>query len=98
MSGKTKTKAKAKANLKFIQLFLGTIFDYNTAMYTKQKFEEFGLDTEMNTFKALISYPVSRSVSLLSPVQYNLTLKEDPVSVDPTSNNSNIMMVNVFIF
>lgn len=70
----------------------GTIEDYNTAVYTKQKWEEFGIpQVEITSIPVFVNYPLRRTVKMVAPVFYNLTLEEQPVSRDPTSNNSRIV-------
>eukprot|EP01091_Cochliopodium_minus_P015714 TRINITY_DN5677_c0_g1_i2.p1 TRINITY_DN5677_c0_g1~~TRINITY_DN5677_c0_g1_i2.p1 ORF type:complete len:730 (+),score=158.94 TRINITY_DN5677_c0_g1_i2:9-2198(+) len=73
----------------------GTIYDYNTAVYTRDMFQSFGLDSEIIELDAIIPYIISRSVSMYSTNEddnYNCTLEESPFEVDPTSNNSHISL------
>ena len=45
----------------------GTLGDYQTALYTHAKFQEYGLDSRIEEETVLLNYPVSRHVSVVSP-------------------------------
>eukprot|EP01091_Cochliopodium_minus_P015713 TRINITY_DN5677_c0_g1_i1.p1 TRINITY_DN5677_c0_g1~~TRINITY_DN5677_c0_g1_i1.p1 ORF type:complete len:139 (+),score=13.96 TRINITY_DN5677_c0_g1_i1:9-425(+) len=69
----------------------GTIYDYNTAVYTRDMFQSFGLDSEIIELDAIIPYIISRSVSMYSTNEddnYNCTLEESPFEVDPWEGHS----------
>jgi N-acetylated-alpha-linked acidic dipeptidase len=59
------------------------------AEYALGLFKEFGLDAHIENFEAMIPYPTSRSLELVSPVQFRATLKEPALAQDPYSNNPN---------
>lgn len=56
-----------------------------TAEYILAQYKSWGLDAHIESFEALMPYPVERVVQLISPEPYELKLKEPPVSVDPDS-------------
>ena len=45
----------------------GTPGDYQTALYTHQKFLSYGLTSRIEEETVLLSYPVSRHVAVVSP-------------------------------
>ena len=45
----------------------GTQEDYQTALYTHQKFLSYGLNSKIEEETVLLNYPVSRHVSVVSP-------------------------------
>jgi N-acetylated-alpha-linked acidic dipeptidase len=64
----------------------GTEGDWNTAQYVAQHFTKYGLDTEFDAFKALVSYPVESQLKLVYPVEYTAGLAEDVLDEDYTSD------------
>ncbi|GMF48726.1 unnamed protein product [Phytophthora fragariaefolia] len=62
----------------------GTSNDYETALRTAEQFKSFGLDTEIMTYYTLLSYPISRRLSLqTSPTLFReLNLTEGSVFGD----------------
>lgn len=66
----------------------GTYEDYQTAVYTALKFEEYGFDeVVIEEEEVLLSYPISRSVKLTSPSTYECVMEEDYEPIDPTSDD-----------
>ena len=57
------------------------------AEYALGLLKEFGLDAHIENFEALIPYPTSRSLELVSPVKFRAALKEPAISEDPYSSN-----------
>jgi N-acetylated-alpha-linked acidic dipeptidase len=60
----------------------GTPRSRQVAELILQKFRAAGLPAEIEVFEALMPRPVSRSLELLSPVQFTASLEEKPVSGD----------------
>lgn len=60
------------------------------ALWTKEKFEEYGWDAEVETYDIWLNRPVDHSVSLLDGDQiiYELSLEEDQLEVDETTTRS----------
>jgi N-acetylated-alpha-linked acidic dipeptidase len=78
----------AREHLKFytsIEHVAGTLGDYETALYTLNKFKEYGLDAHIEPFKALLAYPNEAKLSLIGGPDAQLA--EDIVAVDPTSDS-----------
>jgi len=57
------------------------------AEYALGLFKEFGLDAHIENFEALIPYPASRTLEMVSPVKFRATLKEPAVAGDSYSSN-----------
>ena len=62
------------------------------AMWTKERWEEFGVPSEVVSYDVYINYPVDHRLALLetnktaSSVKYECSLEEDVLEEDPTSN------------
>eukprot|EP01100_Stratorugosa_tubuloviscum_P012610 TRINITY_DN602_c0_g1_i1.p1 TRINITY_DN602_c0_g1~~TRINITY_DN602_c0_g1_i1.p1 ORF type:complete len:671 (+),score=332.17 TRINITY_DN602_c0_g1_i1:117-2129(+) len=71
----------------------GTYEDYQTAVFTKQKFEEFGLEAEIEEFETLLNYPLERTLEIVSPQEKKFVapLQEEYISVDPASADDRII-------
>ncbi|ORX53164.1 Zn-dependent exopeptidase [Hesseltinella vesiculosa] len=68
----------------------GTESDYAQAVWTKDRFEEYGIEAELSTYYPLLNYPIHRSLALISgpeELRYEASLREDPVEEDETSLN-----------
>jgi N-acetylated-alpha-linked acidic dipeptidase len=65
----------------------GTEGDYETAQYTLQQFQAMGLSAEIQPLQVLLNYPISRSLEVTAPIQYQAGLSEDIFPNDPTSGN-----------
>jgi N-acetylated-alpha-linked acidic dipeptidase len=64
----------------------GTARNYALAEYVRDRFREYGLDeVGFHEFPALLSFPKSASLSLESPIQQSLDLREDPWPADKDS-------------
>ncbi|GMF48727.1 unnamed protein product [Phytophthora fragariaefolia] len=70
----------------------GTKQDYETALYTAQQWESFGIQAEVVEYYTLLSYPVHRRLAIVSPSQdvqeLNLTegsVVDDSCTTDPTA-------------
>lgn len=72
-------------NIIIINTIKGTPEDYQTAQYTKLKLEAYGFDVVIEEETVLLSYPISRSVSLTYPTTYDCIMEEDYEPIDPTS-------------
>ncbi len=59
------------------------------AEYIAQKLRDFGLDTEIEEFEALMPYPTVRQVQVIAPEPYTATLKEPAMAADPSSGQPN---------
>ncbi|RLN36638.1 hypothetical protein BBI17_002654 [Phytophthora kernoviae] len=70
----------------------GTKQDYETALYTAQQWESYGIQAEVVEYYTLLSYPVHRRLAIVSPEQnvqeLNLTegsVVDDSCTTDPTA-------------
>ena len=59
------------------------------AAYIARLLRDWGLDTDVEQFEALMPYPTVRQVELIAPVKYLARLKEPAVSDDPSSTQPN---------
>jgi len=67
------------------------------ADYALGLFKEFGLDAHIENFEALIPYPTSRALELVSPVKFRASLKEPAISEDSyTSNPAQLPTFNAY--
>ncbi|HYL35700.1 MAG TPA: M28 family metallopeptidase [Bryobacteraceae bacterium] len=67
------------------------------AEYGLGLFKEFGLDAHMENFEALIPYPTSRALEMVSPVKFRAALKEPAISQDSyTSNPTQLPTFNAY--
>jgi N-acetylated-alpha-linked acidic dipeptidase len=104
-------KAKALANTERIRISMERIADKPhhagspgskaVADYAAARLKEWGLDTRVETFEALMPYPNSgpsaRSLEMISPVRFRASLKEPPVPGDPaTDDNGQIPTYNAY--
>ncbi|KAG1709945.1 hypothetical protein DVH05_016954 [Phytophthora capsici] len=71
----------------------GTEQDYKTAVYTAEQFTAFGLKAEIKEYYTLLSYPIHRRLSIVSPQQsvHELNLTETSVPNDACTNNSDAL-------
>jgi hypothetical protein len=53
----------------------GSTEDYDTAIYTKQKFEEFGFSSWITEHQVLLSFPLNRSLKLIDTTYCERLLK-----------------------
>ena len=67
----------------------GSAGSLSVAEYALGLFKEFGLDARIENFEALIPYPTSRSLELVSPVHFEASLKEPAIAQDSYSSNPN---------
>jgi N-acetylated-alpha-linked acidic dipeptidase len=58
------------------------------AEYLLSRLTEWGLDTHIEQFEALMPYPTVRQVEVVAPKSYTMKLKEPQVAQDPTSGQS----------
>ncbi|KAG7380755.1 hypothetical protein PHYPSEUDO_006809 [Phytophthora pseudosyringae] len=68
----------------------GTAQDYETALYTAEQFQSFGLDVELKTYNTLLSYPVRRRLAIVESASTvrELNLTEGIVSGDACTADS----------
>lgn len=66
----------------------GTDQDYKTVVYTANKFEEFGIKSEIKTYYPLNSKPISRSLSIVEPAEFAEKLDLDEAVVEGDSCTS----------
>ncbi|HYL75652.1 MAG TPA: M28 family peptidase, partial [Bryobacteraceae bacterium] len=57
------------------------------AEYALGLFKEFGLDAHIENFEALLPYPTSRTLEMVSPVKFRAALKEPALAQDQYSSN-----------
>lgn len=71
----------------------GTKQDYQTALYTAQQFESFGFKADIKTYYTLLSTPVRRRLSIVSPASaaHELNLTEATVSGGACSSNEDAL-------
>eukprot|EP01090_Pellita_catalonica_P003268 TRINITY_DN12929_c0_g1_i1.p1 TRINITY_DN12929_c0_g1~~TRINITY_DN12929_c0_g1_i1.p1 ORF type:complete len:753 (+),score=113.20 TRINITY_DN12929_c0_g1_i1:146-2404(+) len=86
--------AEAKKNLLALTSkphLAGTEEDYETALFMKAKFEEFGFDTHIDTFSTTSTYPIHRHVAITDPpsARFVCTLEEGNIAQDNTSTTPN---------
>jgi N-acetylated-alpha-linked acidic dipeptidase len=75
----------------------GSAADLAVAEYALGLFKEFGLDAHIENFEALIPYPTSRTLEMVSPVKFRATLKEPAVAGDSyTSNPTQLPTYNAY--
>jgi N-acetylated-alpha-linked acidic dipeptidase len=60
------------------------VADYLTAQLT-----DWGLDTRVETFQALIPYPTTRTLEMTAPVRFRAKLAEPPIPEDPSTTQEN---------
>jgi len=68
----------------------GTQQDYETANYTMHLLQSYGWSATIEPLTVVLSYPISRSVSIISPENrlFNATMIEAVYPEDPTSGNN----------
>jgi N-acetylated-alpha-linked acidic dipeptidase len=64
----------------------GTPAEKKVADYVLARFREFGLDAEMVRYDVFLNHPTFVSLKLVSPVEEELKLHEDPYEVDKDSS------------
>lgn len=68
--------------------------NFGLVQWTRDKFEEYGLTTEIDTYDIYVSYPESHDLNLLDEdgkVLYKAPLKEDAIKEDPTSYGDDLI-------
>jgi N-acetylated-alpha-linked acidic dipeptidase len=81
----------------------GSERDHALANYTRDQFEMFGLETEMETYYPLLSYPITRQLTLVNVTDeiYQASLSEDNRHALPTfhaySANGNVTGTMVYV-
>ncbi len=58
------------------------------AEYALEQFRKWGLDSRIETFEALLPYPLERSLEMISPVHYKAKLTEPVIKSDPNSSDA----------
>ena len=56
------------------------------ADYLSAQLAEWGLDTRIETFEALIPYPTTRTLEMTAPVHFRAKLAEPPIPEDPSTS------------
>ncbi len=70
----------------------GTKEDYDTAIYVRDRFREYGLPAEIKEYEVLLPYPKQPSlVEMTAPRRERLAVHETVVPEDPTSSNPKII-------
>jgi len=67
---------------------VGSPYDKANAEWILAKFKEYGFDARIETFEVLFPTPKERVVELLAPTHFVAKLQEPPLSVDPTSQQT----------
>ncbi|KAH3675720.1 hypothetical protein WICMUC_002512 [Wickerhamomyces mucosus] len=67
--------------------------NYGLVQFTKDKFEEYGFTSSVDTFDTYINYPKSYSLSLIEngEIIYKPTLVEDILEEDPTTSGDDLI-------
>jgi len=70
----------------------GTAEDYDTAVYTQQQLESFGVSAEIGVYHPLLSAPRSQRLAIVSPTisQRELNLTEGTVAGDTCTTSDNL--------
>jgi len=70
----------------------GTKEDYDTAVYVRDRFREYGLPADIKEYDVLLPYPKQPSlVEMTAPRRESLAVHETVVPEDPTSSNPKII-------
>jgi N-acetylated-alpha-linked acidic dipeptidase len=67
---------------------VGTPYDKDNAEWLLARFKSYGLDAHIEQFDVLYPTPRERVVELVAPTTYHASLREAPLSVDPTSQQT----------
>ena len=59
------------------------------ADYLSTQLTEWGLDTRIETFQALIPYPIARTLEMIAPVRFRAKLAEPAIPEDPSTSQEN---------
>ena len=59
------------------------------ADYLATQLTEWGLETRIETFQALIPYPTTRTLEMIAPVRFRAKLAEPPIPEDPATSQEN---------
>ncbi|MGA8309724.1 MAG: PA domain-containing protein, partial [Terriglobales bacterium] len=65
---------------------VGSPYDKDNAEWMLAKFQEWGLDANIETFDVLFPTPKARAVELVEPTRFTAKLQEPVLAIDPTSN------------
>jgi N-acetylated-alpha-linked acidic dipeptidase len=67
------------------------------AEYLAAQLREWGLDTRIEAYEAMLPYPTSRSLEMTAPVHFRASLKESPLAEDKdTSESGQIPTYNAY--
>ncbi|ORZ25379.1 hypothetical protein BCR42DRAFT_340415 [Absidia repens] len=72
----------------------GTPADERQAQWTLEKFNEFGIESKIDTYYPLLNYPIAHRLALISGpkhLRFEASLREDPVEEDETSHDPDIV-------
>ncbi|HSE96837.1 MAG TPA: transferrin receptor-like dimerization domain-containing protein [Blastocatellia bacterium] len=67
---------------------IGSAYGKQNAEYIRDKFRSWGFDAKLEEFEVLMPTPKERLLEMLTPVQFQATLKEPVLAEDPDSNDS----------
>lgn len=59
------------------------------ATYLSSQLADWGFDTRIETFEALIPYPTTRTLEMTAPVRFRAKLAEPPIAEDPSTAQEN---------
>ena len=65
---------------------LGSAYGKENAEWILARFKQWGWDAQIENYDVLFPTPKERSVEMVEPSRFRLTLEEPPVAVDPTSS------------
>jgi N-acetylated-alpha-linked acidic dipeptidase len=68
---------------------VGSPYDKDNAEWLLAQLKSYGLDAQIETFTTLFPTPKLRSLELLGTTKFTAKLQEPPISVDPTSSQTN---------
>jgi N-acetylated-alpha-linked acidic dipeptidase len=67
---------------------VGSPYDKDNAEWILARFQEWGFDAKIETFRVLFPTPKLRVVELLQPTRFRAKLQEPPLELDPTSQQT----------
>ncbi|PRP85841.1 putative aminopeptidase [Planoprotostelium fungivorum] len=85
------TAEETRRHLQYYTSIAHSAGDYETAVYTHERFLEYGFNSTILEEEVLLSYPIQRRVTLLHPVFYEAKLKEASYSQDDTMHHPDVM-------
>eukprot|EP00271_Cylindrocystis_brebissonii_P017287 TRINITY_DN4433_c2_g2_i1.p1 TRINITY_DN4433_c2_g2~~TRINITY_DN4433_c2_g2_i1.p1 ORF type:complete len:830 (+),score=96.59 TRINITY_DN4433_c2_g2_i1:48-2537(+) len=87
----TETAAENFRSLTSVPHVAGTKACLQTAEFVESKLKEYGLHTDVSDYSTALSYPISRSLSIVHPFTQSLPLNEAVIAGDPFSARDDII-------